>query len=249
MKNKKNIMLPALDLSSYNTVESLPITVCDIIVSGLVSYKGNSKKVAKRFNIYVDKVNEVYLLQYLAIKRAIELQSRANDIDGAIYSCLDLLTDHIDQIKSDKKKGDNKVMTTNLTRNVNSVVDRLVKIKDSDNAVYNSTISRLYDNINRIKVAEHNNITSETEPGANIAVDNQSEYLSKLQDYAKARTGVARPVVGYNVDDNTVLHWPTVSDTALYFSSGNQTISDHCKSKTKITFRNGKGTWTFAYEE
>jgi len=252
-KAKKIKHVPKIDLSRYNTVDILPNTVCDIVLSGLIAYDGSAPKVANHFKLDIEKVNEIYLMVYPTVQRALNAQDKMQEIDSAIYTGLDLMKNHLEEVKEKRDNSDTNFMSVSLTKNVNSIVDRLLKLKESDLSSYNNVINKMYESINRIKVAEHNNMTAETEPGANIAIDNQSEYIQKLTEYAKVKDitngNRRRKVMGYNVATKETQEWESVTLCADYFHTDRKTISGKIKDKSTIEFKNGKGLWTFIYKE
>ena len=177
MKKKR---IPSIDLSSYNNVQPLPITVSNIIISGLVAYEGDAYKVARHFKLNVEKVNEVYLTVYTSINRAIAQQQKINDISTGINACTDLMTEHVKELKRNRDDKGGKLMSKEMTKNVNSIADRLLKISESNASTYNSSIDKLYDNIGKIKLIEYNTGSDGDKVGANNGYDNATEFANMV---------------------------------------------------------------------
>ena len=187
MKMKK---IPKIDLSNYNDEERIPEAIEQVLLNGLIFFDCDAKKVAKYFNICEEKVNIVYIKWYSQLLRAITMKEKSEELDNAINTGIELMSDHLAEVKKTRDASNSKLMSQTLTRNVNSIVDRLVTIKENSSKTYDTVTNKLIDNIVKVKTIEkleQGEIVNNSDYNDNTksVSDRLNEYLSKYRNNSK----------------------------------------------------------------
>ena len=238
MKNK----MPKIDLSKYNDQERIPESVEQIILNGLIFYSGNAKKVSNYFNIDIDIVNTIYIKWYPHLTKAMTMKEKSEDLDNAINIGIELMKDHLAEVKQNRDNSSSKVMSQTLTRNVNSIVDRLVTIKENSSRAYDTITNKLIDSVVKVKTLEKlESGVIEDNSDYDINVNTVADLLDPYVGYTDNGTAKKR-VEAYNKITQEVLTFNSVTECGEHFGCHVQYISKKIKNKKPY-----KNEWIFRY--
>lgn len=213
--------LPKIDLSKYNTQERLPSNVYSIIKNALVVFKGNPKKVADHYNLDVEKVNIVYEESYLVINQIIESKTKSNELDKGIEDSIELMSDHIKQIKHNKNS-QNQILTDKYINQLTRMTDRFINLKEQNNRTFDVLINRMNDQT--IKQRQLEVLESGKPDNSADYSENQQAVLNILNQPEESITAVyqngnSKPVKATNTQTGEVLLFDSLNKMATHFDS------------------------------
>lgn len=215
------IKLPKIDLSKYNSQDRLPSNIYSIVKNALVYFKGSPAKVAKHYNLDIEKVNIVYEESYLVINQIIESTVKSDALDEGIETSIQLMSDHINTIKN-TKNAQNQVLTDKYINQLTRMTDRFINLKEQNNRTFDILVNRMNDQTIKQRQLE---VLESGKP------DNSLEYLENQQAVfnllnqpqqsitAPYQNGNGKPVKAINVKTNEVLQFESISKMAAYFDS------------------------------
>lgn len=201
--------LPRLNLSQYDT-ERLDSTIESIIVQGLVYFKGNIKRTAVHFNLSEETVTMIFIKYYATLDSMIENQEKDKRTEKSINTALKLYDNHIQSVET-MMTGRDGMLPDKMTKNINSILDRLVTVKENRARVYNKTVQNLNDTIVKMKqleVLETGKVESDTD-----YKENQQTVLQMLQDYQPLKT----PVRAINIHTKEERTFESITECANAF--------------------------------
>lgn len=230
----KRRKLPAIDLSKYNSQERLPSNVYSIIKNALVYFEGNPTKVSKHYNLDIEKVNIVYEESYLVINQIIESTVKSNELDKGIEDSIELMSDHIKQIKKNKNN-QNQVLTDKYINQLTRMTDRFISLKEQNNRTFDILVNRMNDfNIKQrqLEVLE----SGKVEP-----MDEYDENVETV--FSKLRSTASRKIKATNVVTKEVRHYSSITEAAIDLKCNGDSIRKRLLDK--LLHRN---EWAFEEE-
>ena len=215
------IKLPKIDLSKYNSQDRLPSNVYSIVKNALVYFEGNPSKVAKHYKLDIEKVNIVYEESYLVINQIIESTVKSNELDKGIEDSIELMSDHIKQIKNSKNT-QNQVLTDKYINQLTRMTDRFISLKEQNNRTFDILVNRMNDQTikqRQLEVLESGKPDNSTEYS-----ENQQTVLNLLNQpqpsiTAPYQNGNGKPVKATNTNTQEVLQFESIAKMAAHFDS------------------------------
>ena len=150
MKNK----LPQLDLSNYKNLEQISSDIEAIILQCVIANRRNLEKTAEDLKLNEDIVKYVAVKYKSNIDEIVRYNSMNNKAQKALDISTVLLLNHVKAIKQDKDIKDEIKLNGYEFTTVTRMVDRLVKIKECNSKMYDTTINKMTDNIIKMKTLE-----------------------------------------------------------------------------------------------
>lgn len=215
------LKLPKIDLSKYNSQERLPSNVYSIVKNALVYFKGNPAKVAKHYNLDIEKVNVVYEESYLVINQIIESSVKSDELDKGIEDSIQLMTEHIKHIK-DSKNVQNQILTDKYINQLTRMTDRFINLKEQNNRTFDILVNRMNDQT--IKQRQLEVLESGKPDNAGDYLKNQQTVFNLLNQPEQSITapyqnGNGKPVKATNVETKEVLQFESIAKMAAHFDS------------------------------
>lgn len=179
---KNNKVIPKIDLSKFNNSERIDSSIEQIILNGLIAFNCDVKKVSKHFNLSEDIINMVYIKYYTQLCKIIKINNNNVEADSTISTILDLYKQHVEEVKVivDANKT-TKLLSDKITRNLNSIADRVCSIKENENRTYDNVVNTLSNQVikqKQLEVIESGKIEDNTD-----YVENQESVLDKLNQF------------------------------------------------------------------
>ena len=169
--------LPKLDLSYLNGSTHIDSESEMLVVQGLIAEKGNTKKVAKNFNVSEAIVSRIMVKNYVQINKIVTDNERIDETDKAITDAVDMYADHIEAIKNGRQC---KKLPAATVSDLNKMFDRITRIKDSKTKAYDSTLNVMSKNIIKQKTLEV--VEKGKSQDSSEYKDNQDSVASKLAE-------------------------------------------------------------------
>ena len=151
MKKKK---IPQLDLSNYKDIEQIGSDIEAIILQCIIANRRNVEKTAEEINISPEIVNYVATKYKSNIDEIVRYNSMNNKAQKALDISTTLLLKHVKFIKADKDSKEEMKLNGYEFTTITRMVDRLVKIKECNSKMYDTTINKMTDNIIKMKTLE-----------------------------------------------------------------------------------------------
>lgn len=229
MATSKRNQLPKLDLSKYEGNDRLPGNVVSIIKNALVIYEGDSKKVAKNYNLTLETVNMVLEENYLQIHQIISSQMKSKELDNGINNAILLMVDHVNALQEEKS---NSLMTKSTITDVTRITDRFLNLKSQFNNTYDTLVNKMNDQSlknRQVEVLE------------NGKFEDSSEYNQNVETvFSKLKSTISRKIKATNINTKEVKHYNSIASAANDLGCNGDTIrkrlSDKCLHKNEWAF-------------
>lgn len=190
---KKNKVLK-IDLSRYNGSERLPSDIEKIVINLLLTTDFNIKKVSANTYLDDETINRVFIKWYMELTKIENTKINSSELENSINNAITIINEHLDEFKRFKDNARVKRLTSDETRNINSLLDRLTKLREAESKTYQNLITDLNNSI--LKAAE----TSLKENGP---IEDNSEYENNVATVLSQLSKYDKPIDDVNKDDVT----------------------------------------------
>lgn len=226
--------LPRVDLSKFIESDRITSDVETCIVQGLIYFDCNTKKVKEYFNISEDIINRVIIKYMIQLTKISEFKIKNDKLDETINNAIDLYKDHIFEIKNMMDEKESKLLSDKITKNLNSILDRLVEIKETNAKTYDTNVNKLIDNLIRMKSLEI------AEKGRDEGKDEYSEnkdivgvFLEEYENSEdKRKNNSAKPLEMYDRETKETKEFPSSSECARFLQCNESAVRYHMEHKS-----------------
>ena len=239
MATSKRNQLPKLDLSKHEGNDRLPGNVVSIIKNALVIYEGDSKKVAKNYNLNIETVNMVLEENYLQIQQIISSQMKSKELDIGINNAVSLITGHINSLQ--EKKTDD-LMTKQTITDVTRMTDRMISLKDQYNKTYDTLVTKMHElslKERAIQVQESGKVEDNSEYN-----NNQQIVANMMKNYLENKSEKKVTLVNVKTYEVKVFEGERARIEAENFLGCPNHLSDVARQKKPY-----KDEWLIQYEK
>ena len=183
-KNKYNI--PRINLSKLITDENhISAEIENIIVQDLIMVDGKIDTVAWYFHVKKEIFERIYLKYFTKITSIISSKnSKQNtDLDLLVDKTTELYGNHIKEIYDFMTTRDDKSLSYNTIRSINSIMDKTIKIQENQIKKYDNQVNKLSDQILKLKDIE---LKEKGQPNnSNDYLENQQTVFDQLEKLIK----------------------------------------------------------------
>ena len=216
--SEKKIKIPKIDLSKYCGQERLDSTVEQMILQCIIAFDCDINKVKKQFNITDDTVDKVFIKYFTQLNKIINSKNRNTDADDSLETVLKLYHDHVDEVaKIVNSNQQTKLLSDRVVRNINTITDRLIEIKEQNSKAYDTTINKLNDQIVKLKTLEkmeHGEMQDNTEYHAN-----SKTVAERMLEYAERYDNNKRRCTVTNTANGDSKTFESITEAAKFFGS------------------------------
>lgn len=213
-KGYRNVNVPKVDLSKYNSFEKLPISIEKILVEALIAFNANTKTVSEHFNISEDKVSEVLIKYYSSISEIYQNNIKTKPMEDALNKAMEMMKKHITEVKSAQDSSSIKALKSAEIGNICKMVDRITTVREAALKSYDLTINKLNANIAALKMTE-----SRTEG----KIEDDSDYLENQQTVfekmAEYQRGYSKKTKAVSDKTGEVREFNTLNEMAAHFNT------------------------------
>lgn len=236
---KKKII--PIDLSKYEKVSPLPSSIEIIIVQGLIITEGNIESISSKFNLSVEKVNEIYIRHYLEISNVIDQEKYNNDADICLNKSLKMYKKHISELEKYNSNNKKKLMTDSTIRSINSMVDRISNIKENNIRSYDSAVNKMIESILKSKHLELSEFGPQED--TSISDSNCNTFIDAILNKTPKR-GNTKSIIVTDTESNTEKEYSSIKDAARDLNTTSNYISVLLSSQRLLQNR-----YKFRYKE